>query len=169
AAGASGSIPATAWSRKVPQEKLNDVNLLITTILTNSGVDMERAMPDRMLVPLSAYTELTQPMTLGGVGGFESVKAYIERNCFASMQGKKFEILPLPNDWLVGKGSGVTNRAVCYRNDEDCVYIDIPQPKIQTMTAPVMEGVGAWKTAFGGCIGQVIFKRTTTFCYGDGI
>ena len=167
AAGSGGGLPATSWGRKTPQEILNDVNLLILTVLQNSGVDMARAMPNRLLVPLTSYTYLTAPFTLNGVG-FASIKEYIEKNCLAAMQGYPFEILPLPNDWLVGQGTGVTNRTICYRKDEDCLYLPIPQPKMQTMTAPVVEGVGAWKTAFGGCVGQVVFKRTSTMIYGDG-
>ncbi len=159
----------TTWAKATPQEMLNDVNLLITTVLTNSGVDTERAMPNRLLVPLSDFSYLTNPFTLAGVGSFDSVKTYIERNCIAAIQGHKFEIDFLPNDWLAGQGAGPSDRCICYRKDEDCLYIDIPQPMVQTMTAPVIEGPGAWKTAFGGCIGQVIFKRTTTMCYGDGI
>jgi hypothetical protein len=161
----------TTWAAKTPQEKLNDVNLLITTILTNSGVDMQRAMPDSMLVPLTQYALLSNPFTLAGIGSFDSIKSYIERNCLAAMQGRKFEIKPLPNDWLASQGAGApaTTRCIVYRNDEDCLYLDVPQPKVQTMTVPVLEGAGAWKTAFGGCMSQVIFKRTTTMCYGDGI
>ena len=37
------------------------------------------------------------------------------------------------------------------------------------MTVPVMEGVGAYATSFVGCMTPVIFKRTTTMIYGDGL
>jgi len=161
----------TTWAKATPQEILNDVNLLISTILSNSGMDAARAMPDRMLVPLTQYAYITNPMTLGGVGGFQSVKEYVEKNCLAALQGRKFTIDWLPNDWLTGQGAGspATDRCIVYRNDEDCLYLPVPQPKMQAMTVPVAQGIGAWKTNFGGCIGQVVFKRTTTMIYGDGI
>jgi len=171
--GAAGHL---AWSTKTPAEILNDVNYLLNTVMANSGYDAARGMPDTLLVPYTQYALLTLPMTIGsgaGIGsGFTSTLDYIEKQCIAAHHGRPFKINFLPNDWLSGQGTGSpagTDRAVCYRNDKDNLYLSVPQPVTKGMTVPTTRAGGAYETIYIGCVSQVIFKRTTTMVYLDGI
>ena len=37
------------------------------------------------------------------------------------------------------------------------------------MTVPTTRAGVAYETAYMGCIGEVVFKRTTTMVYADGV
>ena len=169
-AGASGH---TTWRTKTPVEILNDVNLLLNTVMANTAYSISMGMPDRLLVPWTQWSYLTQPFTLGGVAGFENIKDYIERSCVANAKTNgKFKILPVPEDWVQGAGAGSppTDRCLCYRNNKDDVQLWIPTLLKRGMTVPVMDAAGGgWVTSYVACMSQVIFKRTQTMIYGDGL
>ncbi len=166
-AGASGH---TDWARKSPVEILADVNLMLNTSVANSGYDAKEGMPDSLLVPYTQYAVLTNPMTLGGVGsGFTSTLDYIQKQCVAAHHGLDFKINFLPDPWIAGKGAGSTDRAVAYRNSKKSVYLQIPTPMQKGMTVPTTRNGGSYETIFVGCMSQVIFKRTQTMIYADGI
>lgn len=176
AAGAAGS---TTWAKKTPQEILADVNTALNTAVGNSGYSAEEGMPDRLLVPYTQYAYLTQPMAIGGAPVAVSTIEYIEKQCVAAHHGIPFKINFLPNPWISGQGSGNTapvgqqgnglDRAVFYKNSKKSLYIKIPQPMTQAMTVPTTRAGGAYETLFVGCISGVIWKRSQTACYVDGI
>lgn len=165
--GASGYTP---WSKKTPAEWLNDVNLGCNTIMANSGYDAAAAMPNHMLLPYSQFALLTNPMTIGGVG-WESAKKYIEANCVATAAGSPLKIDQLPNPWISGQGAGspATDRAVLYRNDEDCLYLGVPTPMQKGMTVPTTRNGGSYETIYYGSMSQVVNRRATTQVYMDAI
>lgn len=166
AAGASGS---TNWLRKTPQEILNDVNTALNQTAANSQYDTAEGMADWLLVPYTQYAYLTQPMAIGGAPVAVSIIEYIEKNCVAAHHGIPFKINFLPNPWISGQGTDSTDRAVYYKNSRKSLYLKIPQPKKKMMTVPSTLNGGSYQTMFGGCISQVIFKRTQTMIYQDGI
>jgi hypothetical protein len=159
----------TTWAVKTPVQILNDVNTACNTVMANSGYDGAQAMPTDMLVPYTQYALLTQPMTIGGVPGYESAKAYIERNCVAAQHGVDFKINYLPNNWITGKGAAGSDRAVVYHKTDKSLYLKIPQPMTLGMTVPTTRAGGAYESIWYGCISQVIFKRTQTMIYADGV
>lgn len=166
AAGASGS---TNWLKKTPQEILNDVNTALNQTVENSQYDAQEGMADWLLIPYEQFAYLTQPMAIGGAPVAVSIIDYIEKNCVAAHHGIPFKINFLPDPWISGQGVGATNRAVYYKNSKKSLYLKIPQPKKMMMTVPSVIAGGAYQTMFGGCISQVIFKRTQTMFYQDGI
>lgn len=165
----SGAAGHPSWYTKTPNEQLNDVNYLLSACMANSGYDASEGMPNRMLLPYPYFNLLTQPMALGGVGTAQSTLEWIENNCVAAHHGVKFEIHFLPNDWISGQGAAGSDRCVVYRNDKKSAYLRIPTEMQQCMTVPVAEGAGAYVTTFVGCMTPVIFKRTSTMIYGDGL
>jgi hypothetical protein len=158
-----------SWYTKTSAEILNDVNYLLNAAMANSGYDAPEGMPDRMLVPYPYFALLTQPMALGGIGTAQSTLEWIEKNCVAAHHGVQFKIHFLPNDWISGQGAAGSDRAVVYRNNKESLLLRVPTAMQQGMTIPVLEGVGAYATTFVGCMTPVIFKRTTTMIYGDGL
>ena len=168
------TVSGGTWLSKLstPTSILTDVNTAIETIMSNSAYDIERGMPNHMLVPWTQWGYLTNPMTLGGVGnGFNSIKDYIEKSCVAAASGTKFVIDPLPNPWISGAGSGspATDRAVVYRNDDDCLQLPIPQVMTKGFTVPTDKNGGSWVTIYYGNIGQIVWKRNQTIIYMDGV
>lgn len=176
AAGASGG---TQWVKKQPQEILADVNTALNQTVQNSGYSAAEGMADRLLVPYTQFAYLTQPMTIGGAPVAQSTIKYIEENCVAAHHGVPFKINFLPNPWISGQGAGNTaavgqtgnglDRSVYYKNSKKSLYLKIPQPFVPAMTTPTTRAGVGYETAFIGCISQVIFKRTQTAVYADGI
>jgi len=175
-AGAGGS---TTWAKKTPNEILADVNYGLTQTLSNSGFAAQEGMADRLLIPYTQFNVLTQPQAIAGVPVAMSVIEYIEKHCIAAHHGINFRINPLPNPWISGTGAGNTaapgqpgnglDRAVFYKNDKKSLYLKVPQVMTKVMTVPTTRAGVAYETAYMACIGEVIFKRTTTQVYADGI
>lgn len=168
-AAATGTGNATTWVSKTPQQILNDINTALNATAQNSGYDSQEGMADTLLIPYTQFAYLTQPMTVGGTPVAMSTLEYIEKNCVAAHHGIPFKINFLPNAWISGKGSGSTDRAFYYKKDRKAVLLKIPQPMMQAMTVPTTRAGGAYETMWAGCISQVIYKRTVTAYYQDGI
>ena len=174
--GASGS---TTWAKKSPQEILTDVNTALNQTMQNSGYAANEGMADRALLPYSQFAVLTQPIAIGGVPVAMSTIDYIEKYCVASHHGVAFKMNSLPNPWISGQGVGNTaavgqtgnglDRGVFYKNSKKSLYLKIPQVMTKAMTVPTTRVGPGYETAYVGCIGQVVFKRTTTQFYEDGI
>jgi len=175
-AGASGS---PAWAKKTGQEILADVNSALNQTVENSGYSAEEGMADRLLVPYTQFAYLTQPTAIGGSPVAISLIKYIEENCVAAHHGVSFKINFLPNPWISGQGTGNTapvgqtgnglDRGVYYKNSKKSLYLKIPTPMAQAMTVPTTRAGGAYETLWVGCITQIVWKRTQTAVYSDGI
>jgi hypothetical protein len=178
---AAGASTFTTWNKKTPQEILADVNTALNTTVQNSGYSAEEGMADRLLIPYTQFAYLTQPMAIGGSPVAVSTIEYIEKQCVAAHHGVDFKINFLPNPWISGTGTGNTNppgyptggngldRACFYKNSKKSLYLKVPQPMTQAMTVPTTRAGGAYETMYAGCISQIIFKRTQTMVYADGI
>ncbi len=171
---AANSNAHTTWAAKLgdttgPSDILTDVNTGINTVTGNSGYDIDEGMPDTLLLPWAEYGLLTRPMALGGVGTYESIIKYIEKNCVAAQHGKDFKIFPLPSPWIAGQGTSATDRSLLYKNSKKSVYLKVPQPVRKALTVPTTRAGGAYETIYNGCIGQVMWLRSTTGLYLDGI
>lgn len=171
----------TTWASKTPSQILTDVNFGINQTVKNSGFDVEGGCADTLLIPYDQFAYLSQPMTVGGVSASISTIDYIrENNVAAQYFGTKerFKIFPLPNPFISGQGIGNTaaqnaqgnglDRAVYYRKNEDSMVLKIPTVMEPAMTIPTERGPG-YSTFFVGCIGALMWLRTTTAFYQDGI
>ena len=85
----------------------------------------------------------------------------------ARRQGVDFEIVPLPDPWISTQGVGATSEGLFYRQDEDSLYLKVPQPIQKVFTVPSVQQA-AYETLFMGCIGCVQFIRPTTALYMYG-
>lgn len=171
----------TSWATKTPTQILVDVNTGINQTVQNSGYDMANGCADTLLIPYTQFAALSLPMTVGGVPTSQSTIDYISENCVAAQYfgtKERFKIYPLPTPFIGGQGIGNTaaqnnqgnglDRAVFYRKDPECLELKIPTVMEPAMTIPTERGPG-YSTFFVGCIGAVMFLRTTTMFYMDGI
>jgi len=164
-AAATGTGSSTLWVNKTPNQIQADINAAIITPLQASGYSNE-GYPDTMLIPFENFNYIQQPMNIGAYG---SILEYVTRNNTAKANGIDFKILPLPDPWIAGQGTGGTNRAVVYRNDRKCVKLQVPQPIQKVMTVPSTDKGGSYSSLFNGCIGQLQWLRPQTAFYLDGI
>lgn len=159
-AGASGS---TEWVDKTVDEILWDINKMITEAWAAAEYD-ESAIPNHILIPPTKYAYLVS--TRIGTSGDENILSYLLKNNMAKQQGVDLQILPCR--WLTGAGTGSTDRMMCYRNDKDFLYFDLPVALTRAMTQPVALQF-AYITIYAAQMGQVKFMYYQPVRYVDGI
>jgi hypothetical protein len=165
---ATGTGGLRTWASKTPQQIQADFNAVLFDSLAACLFSIE-GMVDTFLMDWNVYNLLTQPYTLGGIGGFSSILEYVKANNIARENGIDLKFFPLANPWISTAGAGGTSRLVGYRNDEDCVKLHVPAPLAPAMTVPSVKDGGSYETLWNGCIGQVQWLRTQTAAYVDGI
>lgn len=158
--GAAGSA---LWKDKTVDEILWDVNKMITEAWAAAEYD-ESAMINHILLPPQKYAYIAS--TRIGTSGDESILSYLLDNNLAKNQGKDLKIYP--SRWLVGTGTGNTDRMMGYVNDEDKLYFDLPVPLTRAMTQPVALQF-AYVTIYAAQMGQVKFNYYQPVRYVDGI
>jgi hypothetical protein len=168
---AADSASHTTWAAKALDTNgstaiLQDVNSALNQTVQNSGYNIKEGMADTLLLPYAQYATITSPMTIAGC---QSILEYIKRYSVAAMNGIDLKVYSLPSPWIAGQGAGSTDRAVAYKNSDKNVYLKVPQPMRTAMTVPTTRDGGGYETIFNGCMSQVIWKRTTTAVYMDGI
>jgi hypothetical protein len=164
-APATGTGSLRTWASKSPVQIQTDINFMLTQTVQQSAYSLD-GMADTILIPWTEYELLMQPMT---TGGFSSVLEFVLNNNIARQNGIDLKIYPLANDWIAGQGSGGSDRALAYRNNEKTVLLRAPQPCTKAMTVPSAKDGGAWETIYNGCIGQVQWLRTQPAYALDGI
>lgn len=163
--GTGAGAAAALWANKTSVEILNDVNAALLYTQENSGYDIE-GLADTILVNYENWSLLNAPMT---TGGFNSILEYILANNVARRQGVELEILPLPDPWINGYGTGGTNLMIAYKKTEKSLRMQIPQPIQKIMTVPSVMMGGSYQSIFSGCIGVVQWLRPTTAVYVYGV
>ncbi len=158
--GASGQ---TTWSKKTPDEILNDVNSAVTTQWENSGYAVDH-MANHIQIPPQQYAYLCNQIVSSA--GNISILTYLLQNNIARNQGVELAIVP--SRFCPGAGVGSTDRMVVYHNDEDSVNFDLTVPLSRVMTQPDVREM-AYLTAYAAQIGQVKVLRPSTILYVDGI
>jgi hypothetical protein len=172
-AAANGATSGTpSWNTKTPIDIFNDFQNAAEIAWAASGYALD-SVPDRFLVPGSAWPKLLQPMVLNIPGTnvtapYANVLEYIKGNYFGlSINGKTPEIVPVPS-WLETAGSGNTRRLVSYVFSDEYLNFGILQD-IQRMGGPLSLQDGAFVATYIANTGIVRVFRPTTMLYQDGI
>ena len=160
AAGASGF---TAWSKKTPQEILNDVNQIMVATWAASQYDVT-GMASHICIPAAQYALLMLPVTNAGN---VSILTYLLENNIGKTQGIDLKIFQLR--WCNAAGQGGTDRMVAYVAEKEKIYMDVTVPVQRVMTVPTVSGGGAYETLYAGQIGVVKPMYYQCIAYGDGI
>ena len=173
AANGTQPTPSPSWNTKLPIDIFNDFQNAASYSWAASGNSIE-AIPDRFLVPGSAYPKLLMPMVLSGSGGattaspYANILEYIKKNYFGlALNGKEPEIYPLPS-WLETAGAGGTRRLVSYKFSDEFLQFGILQD-IQRMGGPLSLQDGAFVATYIGISGIVKMYRPTAMLYQDQI
>ena len=159
--------PGPSWTTKSVLDLYNDFNFMAKTQWALGGYSSE-AIPDRFLIPATAYDKLLQPMVLaGGVTLTQNVLEYIKGNYYGKTFGITPEIYPVPY-WLETAGAGTTRRVVAYRFNDDCLAFGILQDITRQGGALSLQD-GAFVTTYVANMGVVKIFRPQTIGYFDGI
>ena len=164
---ANGAALKRTWASKTPAEILVDVNELLTSAWAAAGW---KVCPSRLLLPPVQFAYINTPMTIGGVGGFQSIAAYIAANSLCNqVNGKPLEILHCK--WLTGRGvaagspSAATDRMVAYTKAKDRVRY----PMVPLQRTPLEYRSIYQLTTYFGRLGVVEVVYPETILYRDGL
>lgn len=155
AAGAGG----VTWALKTPDEKLKDVNEILTAAWASSGYSV---VPRELRLPPAMFSNIASEKvsTAGNVSTLEFLRANSISN---AANGQPLNIQPVK--WLTGLGVGATNRMVAYTKDKDYVRF----PMVPLAHTPV-EYRSIWQlTTYYGKLGVVELVRPEVVAYRDGI
>lgn len=149
---------AKTWATSTPLEILASINSVLETAWAQSGYAI---LPDRLLVPPTAMSKLTQPIT---DAGSMSILQYVREQCLCnSVNGRPLEIAPVKH--LTGAGVGKKDRMVAYTKDRQ--YVRYPLVPLQH--TPV-EYRGLYQiTTYYAALGELEFVYAETVAYADGI
>ena len=167
------------WQNKSALQILNDIDYATAICIINSGYTMKKGCPNTMLVPLQPqFSLLSQPMAIGGIG-YDALYEYIYKHCLATrlLGPGQFKIEYLPNTWIsgtanggnFGPGIGGLDRGILYKKDRSSQYMKVPTRATLEMTLPTTGSGGAYESIYMGAVAPVIFKRTITSVYLDGV
>ena len=159
----AGVSTDTEWTKKTPDEILDDINNALLATWTASEYDVE-GMANHILIPPAQYAHIVTRKVSDA--GNISILQYLLENNIAKNQGVDIQIFP--SRWCAGAGAGNTDRMVAYRNDKDKIRIDLPVTLNRVMTQPVVQQM-AYMTAFAAQIGQVKIMYNQTIRYMDAI
>ena len=145
------------WANKTPDEILQDINDLITSVWNASG---NAIAPSKVLVPTKAMSALLKPMTSTGI----SVLNYVQQNCiYRAISGNELQIAPVK--YLDAAGTSGVGRMIAYTPDENLVRF----PMTPLKRYPLHYIGNAILFYYVGRLGAVEFVKPETVGYMDGI
>ncbi len=156
AAGASGS---TLWLNKTADEILADFNKLLVDTWNSGALAI---CPKKVGLPPAQFGYIST-IKVSSAGNM-SLLNYIAENCIAKqINGVPLEIVPMK--YLVGIGSGNSDRMIAYTNEKN--LLRFPMVPIQRET-PYYQGITFLAPYVYG-FGEVEFVYPETVRYADGI
>lgn len=172
--GATSGTPQwpSAGGTKTALDIFNDFQNAAKITWAACGYSLD-AVPDRFLVPATAYPDLLVPMTLGTgatsqVPAFKNILEYTKANYFGlAINGKTPEIIPVPS-WMETVGASSSRRLISYTFNKNFVEFGILQD-IQRMGGPLSLQDGAFVATYIGNTGIVKAKAPQTLLYQDHI
>lgn len=160
---ASGTGGAAQWSKKTPQQILDDVNGALTDAWSAAEYDPS-AMPNHILIPYEQYhyiltTKVTELAT-------ETILDFLQKNNVSSKNGGGLAIAP--TRWCNGAGVGGTDRMAVYVNAERFLKMEELVPLTRAMTAP-NAGNLCYDTGYVANLSEVEVLYPQTLRYYDGV
>lgn len=160
---AVGTGSTTTWSKKTPQQILDDVNSAINTVWANSQYDSS-ALPNHIILPYEQYsyiltTKVTDLAT-------ETILDFLMKNNVATKNGG--DLVIAPTRWCKGAGVGSTDRMAVYCHDKRFLKMEELVPLTRAMTQPNASNA-CYDTAYLANLSEVEMFYYQTIAYFDGI
>lgn len=158
AASVATGVAGYTFALKTADEILKDFNEILQSAWAASGW---KIMPNKVLLPPTQYGLLTR---VNSAAGSQSIMAYLKANNIVK-QSQNIDLDIQPSKWLVGRGSGGTDRMVAYNQDRRFVRF----PKTALQRTPLEYRSLYQMTTYYGRLGVVEFPYPETLAYRDGI
>lgn len=163
---ANGGSGSPLWQNKAPDEILQDINELLTSVWNKAAYAV---LPDRLLLAPGDYGLLVS-RRIGEAASMSVLTYVLENNVVNRGGGGNLEIYPVK--WLIGGGVSGTlgtvnghNRMVAYR--KEMRYIRYPMTPLQK--TPLEYRSIFQMTTYFGRLGQMEFVYPVTVGYRDGM
>lgn len=163
---AVGAQNSPLWTKKTPDEILQDFNEVLTSVWAASGWAV---MPGDVLLPPAAFGYIAT-QKVSSAGNVSILNYVLENNITARQGGATLDIRPVK--WCIGTGAGGTqgvsaghDRMVVYTNDKDRVRF----PMTLLSKTPLQYDSIWHKTTYYGRLGVVEIVYPETVGYRDGI
>ena len=156
---ASGSGAARNFVNKTPDQILADFNTLLSFVQTNSGY---AATPSKVIMPYEIMNVLVSRLI--STAGSDSILTFLGRNS-VSLQNNGTELEIVGAKWLLGAGSGGSNRMVAYTPNRK--YVQFPRVELQRLAVQNRGFDQILPTM--GTLGVVEFRYPETLAYMDNI
>ena len=162
-AAATGTGSSPLWTAKTAQLMVDDINLAIMKVMTDSKYIFK---PGMVYLPPEQFARLaTTSMALGTGAVMMTALEFVKKNnAYTAMTGNELTIKQIR--YLKGAGAGATNRMVV--QDVSAEYQYMPFPLAYTMGQPVPTALGADFYAEQKFGTYSILQKGTTL-YVDGI
>lgn len=160
---ATGTGSSTNWSKKTPQQILDDVNKALTDAWGAAEYDTT-AVPNHILLPYEQYnyiltTKVTDLAT-------ETILDFLLKNNVASKNGGNLTIAP--TRWCKSAGVGSVDRMAVYINDERFLKAEELVSLTRAMTQPNAANL-CYDTGYVANLSEVEVFYPQTLRYYDGI
>lgn len=156
---ANGVAGSPLWSKKTPDEMVQDMNGLISSVWASAAYAV---CPSKVIIdPVNFALIASQKVSSAGN---VSVLKYLKENSISlEINGQPIDIQPCK--WNVGAGSGSTQRMMAYTNDESRVRFPMVPIRRETAYYKGIQFFAPYIYAFG----QIEFVYPETAGYLDGI
>jgi hypothetical protein len=156
----NGALGSPLWTKKTPDEILEDVNSLIAATWAASGFAV---CPDTLLLPPTQFAYIVSQKVSSA--GNVSILTFLEDNCISlKVNGRKLNIQPLK--WLAAAARGAaTDRMMAYTKDPQRVRF----PLVPLQRTPLEYRSIFHITTYFGRLGVVEWVYPETAQYADGI
>lgn len=164
AAADTGTDHATAWSKKTPDQILQDVNAAILAAWEQAEYDRD-AIPNHIIMPYEQYnyiatakvTELAE----------KTILKFLLENNVAAANGS--DLFIGATNWCKGAAAdGTSDRMVVYVNKERYLAMDELAPLNRVMTGTNTEKF-CYDSAYAGNVSETEIFYNQTIVYVDGI
>jgi hypothetical protein len=158
---ANGALGSPLWTKKTPDEILEDVNTLISTCWAAAGYAV---CPDTLLLPPAQFGYIVSQKVSSA--GNVSILTFLEDNCISlKVNGRKLNIQPCK--WLVAaaRSGATTDRMMAYTKDPQRVRF----PLVPLQRTPLEYRSIFHLTTYFGRLGVVEWVYPETAQYADGL
>lgn len=163
-AEAAGDGGATQWSKKTPDQILQDVNIAILTAWAQAEYDRD-AVPNHIILPYEQYNYIATAKVTDLAE--KTILKFLRENNVAAENGS--DLFIGATSWCKGAASdGKSDRMVVYVNKERFLAMDELSPLNRAMTGTNTEKF-CYDTAYAGNLSEVELFYTQTMIYVDGI
>jgi hypothetical protein len=156
------AAPATFWPSKTVDQKLSDVNEVLSRVRTQTN---EVEWADTLALPPDAF-RAAATQRLGAGDGFATVLEYIRKNnIYTAETGQELSIVPVRELATASQDGG--GRMVAYRRDEEVLRFHLPMAR--QVLQPRQKSIMGFETGIIARTGGTEWRLPKAAAYADEV